>query len=299
MEAMLRKREITTGIILVMLSAFLFGIMPFLAVNVYENGGNPLFLSLCRFLLSLPFLFVLDRFSTQPEKKPTRALVPRFFLTTTVFVLTTLLMFLSYSYIPSSLTTTIHFTYPAIVLLICRVVYKQKIVPIKYICCALCILGVVLFCSLGGEVKLLGVLLAFASAITFALYVTTLSASGLQEVFTPYRMVMLMNLTGAVAMTLICAITGSFAFDMPFKGWLFSFLLSMCSGVCAVVLFQMGLKRCGPQNASMFSTLEPLTSVLAGVIVLHEPMTLQTGFGILLILGAVLLLSVYGKNEKA
>lgn len=299
MEAQLQKREITTGIILVMLSAVLFGIMPFLAVNVYENGGNPLFLSFCRFALSLPFLILMDMRSSKPEKKPTRALVPRFFLTTTVFVSTTILMFLAYNYIPSSLTTTIHFTYPAIVLIICRVVYKQKIVPLKYICCALCILGVVLFCSLGGEVKLLGVLLAFASAITFALYVTTLSASGLQEVFTPYRMVLLMNLTGAAAMTVVCAVTGKFAFDMPLMGWVFSFLLSMCSGVGAVVLFQMGLKRCGPQNASMFSTFEPLTSVLAGVIILHEPLTVQTGFGILLILGAVFLLSVYGKNEKA
>ncbi|MBE5784631.1 MAG: DMT family transporter [Clostridiales bacterium] len=299
MEVQHEKREITYGIILVMLSAFFFGIMPFLAVKVQENGGNSLFSSLCRFSLSLPFLYILDRRSPQPEKKPTKAIVPRFFLTTLVFVFTTVFLYTSYSYIPSSLTTTIHFTYPAIVLLICRVVYKQKIVPLKYICCALCILGVVLFCSMGGEVKLVGVLLAFASAITFALYVTTLSASGLQEVFTPYRMVMLMNLVGCVLMSIICAFTDSFAFDMPFRGWLYSFLLSMCAGVCAVLLFQMGLKRCGPQNASMFSTLEPLTSVLAGVIVLKEPLTLQTGFGILLILGAVLLLSVYGKNEKA
>lgn len=62
--------------------------------------------------------------------------------------------------------------------------------------------------------------------------------------------------------------------------------------------FQTGIGLCGSENAAMLSTFEPLTSVIAGIFVLGDPASVQTGIGIFLVLAAVVALSVYEKAKK-
>jgi len=58
-----------------------------------------------------------------------------------------------------------------------------------------------------------------------------------------------------------------------------------------VVAFLSGLKRIGPTNAAMLSTLEPVVTVLLANWWLHETLTTVTLLGGGLILTAVLLLT--------
>lgn len=283
------------GTIFVMLSAVGFGIMPFLAVRVYDYGGNAIFLTFCRFLLSLPLLWLLARRSGDTEKQPVT--LP-FWGIMIAFSLTPLLMFLSYTFIASSLTTTIHFLYPALVLLLCRVLFQQKIPLVKYGCCLVCIVGVALFCVSGGEIHMGGVILAFASAVTYAIYTACLPASGLQQKLSAYRLTFRLNLCGACIMAIFNTCMGTWAFDMAPMGWVYTLALSWLTAVGSAVLFQLGVKLCGSQNTAMFSTLEPVTSVVMGAVFLHEDFTVQTAIGVVLILAAVFVLSVYGHKPK-
>ena len=63
------------------------------------------------------------------------------------------------------------------------------------------------------------------------------------------------------------------------------------------ILFQIGVKLCGPQYASILSTSEPLTGAVADVIFLHEKMTLRVALGITCKISTVALLA-WKKNEK-
>ena len=67
--------------------------------------------------------------------------------------------------------------------------------------------------------------------------------------------------------------------------------LFCCVATAASLLFQVGNKYIGAQSASMLSTFEPLTSVVVGILVYHEVLTVRLGIGILCILLAVLLLA--------
>lgn len=284
------------GMIYVMLAAVLFGVMPLWAVKVYDNGGNPVFLSFCRFALSLPLLYVLDRKlcphheRTAPDRK--------FFLVCITYVLTPSLLFISYTKIVSGLATTVHFIYPAIVLLLCRAMFRQSIQPVKYFCCFLCIVGVALFCTVGEQVDGLGLLLALLSAITYAGYVAYLPASHVQETLAPFQLTLRLNLGGVVVLAVLNTLMGTWAFDLTLQGWLYTLLLSWGTAVGATMLFQRGVQLCGAQNAAIFSVLEPLTSVVCGILFLSESCSMQIILGIVLILAAVFILSICDFREK-
>jgi drug/metabolite transporter (DMT)-like permease len=61
--------------------------------------------------------------------------------------------------------------------------------------------------------------------------------------------------------------------------------------VLAVSLFLAGLERLGPVRASVYSTLEPPTTLVLAATLLGEPVTWVRVAGGLLILGAVVLLA--------
>jgi len=272
--------------------------MPLLTVKVYACGGNPVFAAFCRFAFSLPLLFLLSRRPDAAQRHPVR-LDKRFLLICLGYVLTPSLLFASYTYIASSLATTMHFIYPALVLLICRIVFRQKTPPLKYVCCVMCLLGVAMFCLTERDLHPVGMVLALASALTYGVYVSYLPVSGLQERYSPFRLTFLLNGCGAVAMAAMNTAMGTWVFSMPLAGWGYTLLLSWGTAVLAAVLFQRGINLCGPQNAAMFSTMEPLTSVIVGVLFLREDLTVQSALGIVLILSAVLTLSAMDRRANA
>jgi len=61
--------------------------------------------------------------------------------------------------------------------------------------------------------------------------------------------------------------------------------------VLAILFFFEGLERVGPVRASVFSTIEPVFTVLLAAAVLGERITLTRVFGGALIVGAVILLA--------
>ena len=67
----------------------------------------------------------------------------------------------------------------------------------------------------------------------------------------------------------------------------------------AVVLYQLGTKYIGPQKTALFSTFEPLTSVVIGITVYKEALTLRTAAGLISILAAVILLAAAKENKNA
>lgn len=280
-----------------MFSAIGFGLMPFFAVKVYAAGGNPVFLTFCRFLLSLPLLFFLAK-----EKHSPKASVSEkrrnFFHISFAFTITPFLLFLSYTYIASSLATAIHFLYPAFVLIICRFFFKQETSLAKYVCCLLCITGVVFLCVSEKTLHPVGLLSAFASAVSYAVYVSFLPVSGLQNSFTPFQLTFYMNLLGACLMAVANICFDTWAFSISFSGWFYTLLLSWGTAVGSTILFQAGIRLCGSQNAAILSTLEPVTSVVLGTLFLKESLSFSSFFGIVLILFSVFLLSVSGPQKK-
>jgi len=96
-----------------------------------------------------------------------------------------------------------------------------------------------------------------------------------------------------VILSLIASIlTGMLAVEVTPIGWLALVGTSMLISVCGSLFFSIGVRETDAQVSAIASTLEPITSILAGVLFLQESITLLTAVGAVLILTAVILLSV-------
>ena len=282
------------GILAVVISATIFGSMPLMAKFVYESGGNATSLAFYRFLLILPFLYLLIRKDNEETLKITKEELKKIILVATLgYGATALLIYLSYNYIPSGIATTIHFIYPAFVILGCILFFKENPSVTKLIAVILCLLGVIMFYDGDGDINFTGMLLAFASSITFAFYTIYLDRSSLKEMNT-IKLTFYLCVIAAIMMLIFSILTKTFTINMKPLGWIMSLLLSLSVGF-GVTLFQFGIKVIGPQSTSILSTFEPITSVIIGVLLLDESFGIKTFFGISFILLAVIIISFFEK----
>lgn len=278
------------------LSAIIFGCNPLIARIVYANGGNAILLAFYRMVIGAVLGVVLHRLFEQGSILVNKKTLLKLLICASGFAFTPILLFSSYNYLGSGMATTIHFVYPVLVILGCVVFYQEAISKLKVICVILCSAGILLLYTPGGGVSLFGIALAFFSGVTYAFYTVYLAKSGLQEL-TTFQLMFWLNLFGTIYTGVSTLVGHTFTTEIEPLGWGMILLFGLMNSGIAVTFFQLGAKYIGPQKASLFSTFEPLTSVLIGITVYKEAVTLRILCGLVSILAAVILLAV-GKEHK-
>ncbi|MBQ5953761.1 MAG: EamA family transporter [Lachnospiraceae bacterium] len=277
------------GVLCVLLAALLFGLMPITAKACYAHGVTPLFLTFLRFFLALPLLWILDK-STRKKSSNTINIgeAGKIIFLSLMLGLTAAFNFLAYDYIPSSLAMTLHFIYPVVVLALCGLIYRERLTTRQVLCCILCMVGIVAFCSHTGTIDLKGVLYAVLSGFTYGGYITYLSRSGLQQRTRPFQLMLIVQLVSSGIVLMMAIVKDAVKLDLDLVGWGLSALFAI--GVTtATWLFMVGTKYCGPQTSALLSTLEPVVSIVIGVLALNEQLTIRYVYGIICILLATLL----------
>ena len=163
------------GYLFTVLSAVIYGLIPMAAKIAYANGMNSISVIFFRNFLAIPILLGL----TAAKGEPIRVSSKKEFLQAATLALlctsiTPLLLFTSYQYIPGGTATTFHFIYPAVTILGGVVLFRQKANAGRFLCVALCSLGIALFYTPGQELNLFGSAVALASGVTYALYILCL-----------------------------------------------------------------------------------------------------------------------------
>lgn len=285
------------GTFFVIASAVIFGFVPLLAMTVYNNGGNSFSLALLRTAIPLPVLLAFFLATGRKWKLDPEKYRPMFILSLSCTV-TPLLLFSSYSHIPSGMATTLHFTYPVFVVVGSILFCRERPTFTKLLCVCLCTAGIVLFYTPGGEVSAAGILMAFVSGIVYAFYIIYLSRSGLADM-DPLVLVFWQFVFVTAETFLFLLLTDSLSFSLTPQGWGAAAAHALVGSLLAVVLFQSGVARVGPQQASILSTFEPITSIVVGILFFQEPFGIKTALGSLLILAAVILLTLFDKEKEA
>lgn len=283
------------GSFLVILSAILFGTMPLFVKVINMNGGNLVLLTLMRSVISLPLLFLLMKHS---EDKCLISLkeLNKVVILSLGFATTPILLLTSYDFIPSGMAMTIHFVYPVFVLIGCFLFFKDKPNRIKTIGVVLCTLGIFLFFEHGQTSNSSGILLAFLSGITYAFYVIYLDKSGLSNL-KPFKLGFYLALVSSFELGVFALLTDSLDNSLNLFGWILCIVYSLLITVGASISFQEGVKEIGSQRASILSTFEPITSIVVGILVFSESFGVKTVIGIIMILTAVVLLTVFDKKQ--
>lgn len=174
-----------------------------------------------------------------------------------------------------------------------------KVRPTKVwgIATSLAILGCVLLFVNNGDasVHIGGILLALCAGVSFAFYTNVSKKLMMREEALP-----------AVAMTFsLCAFL-----LLPFSvsegyGWIAQsqnlwsmlFMGVMCTSV-AYLLFLSGLQKISSSSAVTLSLAEPLTAAILGVFFVGEYLSMTSWFGVAMLLGGILVLTLGSKNAK-
>lgn len=199
-----------------------------------------------------------------------------------MFSLSSLTLFSSYDYLGAGISSTILFVYPIFVALIMSIFFKEKIAVKTIISIVLMVGGISLFYKSGnGEtLSLYGLVLVFASALSYAVYMVALKEISLIKRMQFQKLTFYVMLFGL----LVYIVNSRFGLDIqkietPFMlGCLLG--LAVLPTIISLETMTISIKLIGPTLAAIIGALEPVTAVFLGIIFFGEQMTFKIALGI-------------------
>lgn len=280
----------TKGLLATMISAVFFGFIPLFVKTICAGGGNSVSAAFYRFFLSVPVLYIYLKVQGISMRITRTEFAKIALITIFGYGGTAVLLFSSYNFIPSGMSTTIHFMYPVFTILGCMIFFKEKVSPLKLLCVALCFGGILLFYNGESGGSVLGMALSFLSGVTYAFYTIYLEKSGLQKMEN-LKLIFYMNTVAAAMILVMALLTAQFTLRLTPLAWGTAVFFAIATSLIGVLGYQIGVKCIGPQNAAILSTFEPITSVIVGVLVYREAFSARTLLGCLCVLSAVVIVA--------
>ncbi|EOR24972.1 MULTISPECIES: DMT family transporter [Clostridium] len=282
------------GILFTILSAIIFGFTPALANITYKLGNNSLSMTFFRNLLAIPILFFIlkhKKISLRTEKKEVKNI---FILSLIGVALTTALLYSSYSYIGVGAATTLHFMYPIFVAVTCKLFFKESLGKSKVLALIISLLGVLLFMDMKNGSNILGALMALISGITYAFYIVYLEKQELVKI-NPYKLSFYIVSFTSVEMIIGNILGRYIRFNLSLKVYVLMIIISLLTSVVAIILFQLGVSIIGATSAAIFSLFEPITSIISGLLLFNETLSIKKVLGCIVIFIAVSYLALESK----
>lgn len=291
------KRSRGLGIFYVFLSAVVFGFTPVLANLSYAGGNNGVNMAFLRAVIPLPMLLALGHM-TAPGYRASGRQIGRGAMLGVLQFGCTLMLYTSYSYIPVGIATTLHFLYPLFVMLYHLVRYRENPGWMKWLGLFLSLGGAMLLVETGdGGLSPFGMTLALLSGVVFAAYIILLQREADQPL-PLYHLMTATSLSGAVLCAALGLMTGSLTISLTPQAWMYAAATALLVSIGGSAVFQAGVRIVGDSDAAIYSLLEPLTSIVFGLILLGEMITLRKGASCALILMGLLITALADRKAN-
>lgn len=275
------------GVLLALLSATGFGVMPVLTKVVYDDGAGVAGVLSVRFSLAAVALLLVARLRGEALPRG-RKLVALLLLGGVGYFVESLCYFAALTRISAGLTALLLYLYPALVVLLAAAVSRRRPSRVSVVCVVVATLGTALTIGPVQGGQWTGVLLGLTAAVAYSCYIVTSSrVVGGVGPFATSGVVM----AGAGAVYDVGALATRSALPTHVGAWLALLGVALFGTVLAVSCFFMALERLGPADTAVLSTFEPVVSVGVAAVVLGESLSVVQGLGGLLVLGAVVVLA--------
>jgi drug/metabolite transporter (DMT)-like permease len=281
--------ERLTGVVFVIISAFLFSTNAIFARISYDAGANPGTFLFIRFIIASPIMLLI--IAMQGFAFPSGKLLSMLILMGGISSGSFLCFYMAISFAPVNLIIIITYMYPVMVTLLSAVFLKQTITVPKISALLMTTIGILLAIGLDAGGYAFGIILGILAALFYSLYLLIGS--------------ILIKNSGALAASTVIILTSTGIFGIVFgfqgpqwpqntHGWLAMVASAIISTVLGLITFYEGLKRIDTSNAAIISTFEVIITVVLAMVILGETITITKILGGLLVVLAVILLA---KNE--
>lgn len=265
------------GYIYTALSAIIFGLMPLLTKIIIARGATSLTIPFFRvFYVTIVLFFVLKikKIDLHLEKRDLLSV-----MLTSIFGsgLTIIILNESYNYVDTGIATSLHFLYPLFVAILCCFFYGEKIKKKQIISLSFALVGIICFMSKGNG-SLFGYFLAIASGLTYAFYLVKMDKTGLVKM-NAFKISFYLALFTTIEIFTMNLFMQDVVFKMDAIAYGLLLVLALSSSFLATVLLQKGVLLLGSTRASFICLLEPVTSMIVGILWLNEALTFNKGLG--------------------
>lgn len=265
------------GYIYTALSAIIFGLMPLLTKIIIARGATSLTIPFFRvFYVTIVLFFVLKikKIDLHLEKRDLLSAI-----LTSIFGsgLTIIILNESYNHVDTGIATSLHFLYPLFVAILCCFFYGEKIKKKQILSLSFALVGIICFMSKGNG-SLFGYFLAIASGLTYAFYLVKMDKSGLVKM-NALKLSFYLALFTTIEIFTMNLFMQDVVFKMDAIAYGLLLVLALSSSFLATVLLQKGVLLLGSTRASFICLLEPVISMIVGILWLNEAFTFNKGLG--------------------
>ena len=271
------------------ITGIMYGLNPLFAVPLMKEGASIesiLFFRYAIAVLLLGAFLLLRKQSFKVSWKQAGVLLVLGLLYTT----SSLTLFEAYKYIASGLATTIVFLYPVLVAI---VMVFLKVVPSwpVWLSSGMTFVGVVIMTQSDSSqtVNPMGLLLSFASALVYALFIVIINRSKVignisNSLLTFYALsVGTIVFLGKIALSDTGVTTGL----TDHTAWLSLVGLAVLPTIVSTATLAVATRNIGATKASVLGVFEPVTAILVGTLVFGEALTTNIVVGILISMVAI------------
>jgi drug/metabolite transporter (DMT)-like permease len=301
-----RAPYLVSGILICLLGSICFSTKAIFVKLAYRDTEvDAVTLLALRMIFSLPF-FVISAITASARQGNVRFTGRQWWLVALIgclgYYVSSLLDFLGLQYISAGIERLVLFIYPTLVLIFSAALFGDKIKKLQWVAVAVTYSGLLIAFVAEGNFEtgantnlVLGALLIFTCAVTYALYIVgsgrLIPSLGAAK-FNSYAMSF-----ACVAVLIHYAIVsdGSLLHHEP-QVYVYSALMAVLSTVIPSYLVTEGIKRIGSDNAAIVGSVGPVSTILQAYFFLGEPVSVLQIAGTLLVLVGVLLI---GRAAKA
>ena len=211
-----------------------------------------------------------------------------------------ILLFEAYNYTSVATATLCYYLAPMFVILASPLVVGERLTAKKLICVLTALLGMVFVSGVlesgGGSSDLRGVLLGLGAAVLYASVV--LMNKQLGDVPAYDRTIVQLGSSAAVLLpyVLLTEELGALTFTPGTIGLLL--VVGIVHTGIAYALYFGSLMQLKAQTAAILSYIDPVVAVLLSALVLREHMSLLSGLGAVLVLGAAVVSELPSRRKK-
>lgn len=284
------QKQLWLGVILVVISAFGYALMPALSAAAYALNLNVSQVLFYRFAVAAVCAWVYIALLRIPVKMSFKQLVYLMIIGFLGYTICSKVLFIGYQYVSGSIATMILFAHPLFVVLGESFLEKKMPSRYKWGAMGLTMVGlIVILFDPSANYSNYGLLMCFLSALTYAIYCLGLTEKGIRTLH-PMLVTAVVVTLSAVYNLVECIQFGSFGLAQAQEGWLVVLSLGVFATVIPAVTFFSGLKIVGSGSATIISAVEPAFVYWIEVVILGGPLLFKNILGGVIIALGILLL---------